>query len=132
MAMLSSRTNLYAAFGAKWLSYKTTPEGIKIHNERYFGVCVANEHAMNRTRSDLMGEFVQLLKRTGANLSILEGVALMPAIETLHAKSKDEVKQDTIQQVVNTPDVTDDEYVWLKEKSDKTPDENAIVHCGAL
>jgi hypothetical protein len=72
--MLTSRTNLYTAFGAKWLSYETTPEGIKIHNERYFGVCVTNEHAMNRTCSDLMGKFVQLLKRTGAKLSILEGV----------------------------------------------------------
>jgi hypothetical protein len=56
----------------------------------------------------------------------------MPAIETLHAKSKEEVKQDTIQQVVNTPDVTDDEYMRLKEKSDKTPNKNAIVHRRAL
>jgi hypothetical protein len=130
--MLISKTNLYVAFGAKWLSYKTTPKGIKIHNKRYFGVCIANEVAINQTCSDLMVKFVQLLKQIGAKLSILEGIALMPAIETLYAKSKEKVKQDMIQQVVNTPDVTDDEYMQLKEKSNNTPEENAIVYHRAI
>jgi hypothetical protein len=130
--MLTSRTNLYTAFGAKWLFYETTPKGIKIYNERYFEVCVANEYAINQTYSDLKGKFVQLLKQMGAQLSILEGVALMPNLETLYAKSKDKVKQDTIQQVVNTPDITDNKYMQLKEKSNKTSDENAIVYCKAL
>jgi hypothetical protein len=34
---------------------------------------------MNKTRSDLMGEFVRLLARSGAKLSVLEGFTLAPA-----------------------------------------------------
>jgi hypothetical protein len=123
-SMLTSRENLYAAYGAKWLSYETGPADLKIHNKRYFNVCVSNEAAMNRTRSDFMGEFVRLVKRTGTKVSLLENVAVVAAIEERHAKSKEEVAQENIQRIVSAPDIDPEQLAALKDKAEKTPEEN--------
>jgi hypothetical protein len=100
-SMLTSQENLYAAYGAKWLSYETGPAGLKIHNEHYFNICVSNEAAMNRTCSDFMGEIVHLVKRTDAKVSLLENAAMVAVIKERHAK-----------------------FAALKNKAEKPPEEN--------
>lgn len=127
-SMLASRENLYNAYGGKWVAFETTREGLTIYNQRYFDVCVMNTAAMNRTRSNLMGEFVQLLKTTGAKVTRLPITEPDMEIEDIHKMSGREVKREKLQRVVDAPDIDDKEFEELKEKTDKTPDEHAKLH----
>ena len=128
VSILQSRSNLFARFAPSWLSYETTPAGIKIHNERFFNVLVSNELARNHSRSDFMGEFVRLIKRSGATVTMLERIEATPAIEEVHQGALVEVKNGRIDRIIEAEDITDEKYIELCAKPENTPAENIVKH----
>ena len=69
-------------------------------------IAVSNATAMNHTRSDFMGEFVRLVKRSGARVSLLPEIAILPAFEKVHVESKEEIRAAKIARIIATPDLT--------------------------
>ena len=127
-AILNSRNNLFATFAPSWLTYETTPNGIDVHNKRYFDIMLSNEVAKNHSRSDFMGEFVRLVKRSGAKVSALGFAEIAPAAEVIHKESLGDVKLARVNTIIETPDITAEEYAELGVKAEKTPEETQKMH----
>jgi len=126
-AFLRGRRNLTARFAANLLSFEERPTGLVVHNMPYFDICVANRHEENKTRSNLMGEFIQLVKRTGAATTQLPEREVLKVAEEAHDASSKAVKCDKIARMVDTPDIKPAEFDRLNAKREKTAEESQLL-----
>ncbi len=105
----------------------------EVKDQRYFDIWLSNELTTNHSRAAFAREMICLLQQTGCGLEILQVPAVDAPMEEIGA-AKEQVMEAKHQATVNAPEVDHegDEYEKLRDKVDKTPEDDARLHADWL
>lgn len=105
----------------------------EVKDQRYFEIWLSNEVVANHSRAGFARELICLLQQSGCVLETLVAPAVESPMKEI-AEAKEQVIEAKHQAIVDAPEVDHegDEYEKLRDKVEKTPEDEARLHADYL